>query len=90
MGVFLLPMLVKYESKMISFYWKGFWRFLVLIAFIAGGSTALSLGGVPVDPVANIVLTAIVYVYVGFVVLAWFHICGSTFFKGLRFLRSAK
>ncbi len=85
-GVLLLPTLVKYESKVVNFYWAGFWRFLALIAFVAGGSTALSLMDIPVDPVSNIILTGILYIYVAFVVLAWFHICGSTFTKGLRSL----
>lgn len=90
MGILLLPTLVKYDSKLVNFYWKGFWRFLALIAFIAGGATALSLKGIPVDPVSNIILTGVMYVYIAFVVLAWFHLCGATFAKGLRSLRGAE
>lgn len=82
-GLLLLPTRIKYEPKVINFYWSGFWKFLALIALIAGGSNALILIGVEVDPASNMVLTGIMYAYIAFVVIGWFHICGAAFLKGL-------
>ncbi len=62
--------------------------FLALIAFVAGGSTTLSLAGYQVDPLSIAVLTGILSAYVGFVVFAWFRLCGAALMLGLRGKRS--
>ena len=85
--VLLLPTRVKYDSSLINFYWSGFWKFLSLIAFIAGGASALSLANFNVDPVSGFLLTGIMYVYIAFVVIGWFHICGFALTKSFKWFR---
>lgn len=69
------------KSKILKFYWTGFWMFLALITGFAGGANTLMLLGVndvtAYRPIVNIVITA----YVLFVTIAWFHICGKAAFS---------
>jgi len=51
-AMFIVPTLYKMPSRLVNFYWTGFWMFLGLIAFTAGTSVALSMAGVQVDPLS--------------------------------------
>jgi len=69
------------KSRVVNFYWIGFWLFLATITGCAGAANTLMLmGGESVETYTPL-LTALVTAYVGFVILAWFHLSGKVIFK---------
>lgn len=66
------------KTKVIRFYWCGFWAFLAVIAGTAGGSSTLMILGMENEAFSNKVFSVLLGSYVAFVVIGWCHICGST------------
>jgi len=83
-GAFLLPLFFRKGGELLQFYWKGFWMFLALIAFVAGGSQVLVLLGMQVEPYDLAILTGILSAYIFFVVFAWFRLVGFAVLSGIR------
>jgi hypothetical protein len=69
------------KSGTVSFYWKGFWVFLALIAGFAGASSTLMLLNIDNTSVSNAILAALVSGHVIFVVVGWFHLSGKAVYK---------
>ena len=67
----------KQKSRIINFYWTGFWTFLAVIAGAAGGSSSLMILGLEDQAVSNKVFSALITAYVTFVVVGWFHLSGQ-------------
>ena len=80
----LLPTYIRFGNDLIRFYWKGFWMFLALVAFIAFGSQSLILAGYDVNAESIAILTGIITVFPIFVVFGWFRIVGFMLFKKTR------
>lgn len=82
--MFLLPIRFRIGTELVRFYWKGFWMFLSLIAFVAGGSEILSLSGISVEKEAIATLSGIMAAFILFVVFAWFRLAGAIFWAGIK------
>jgi hypothetical protein len=65
------------KSPVVNFYWCGFWSFLAVIAAIAGGNSTLMIVGHADPAIAERLFPALVTLYVGFVVVGWFHLSGK-------------
>jgi hypothetical protein len=71
-AIFMFPA-VKFaqRSKLVNFYWVGFWGFLSWIAALSGARGILDILGYDVDRFAGAVLTGITASFVIFVMFAW-------------------
>lgn len=65
------------KSKVVNFYWSGFWILLAVIAATAGGNSVLSILGESEPFIAARVFPMMVALYVCFVVVGWFHLSGK-------------
>lgn len=81
--LFLIPSRFKFGSSLMRFYWCGFWYFLALIGFVAGGAEVLKILGWQVDHQSVAILAGIMSAYILFVVFAWFRLVGAAVFKTL-------
>ncbi len=77
------------KSKVMRFYWCGFWAFLAVIAGTAGGSSTLMILGFEDPDFSNKVFSVLIGAYVTFVVAAWCHLSGSALMTVLKKARSA-
>ncbi len=59
------------KSKLVNFYWAGFWSFLAIISAVAGAQSTLLILGQDVSRFASAILGALVITFVLFVVFAW-------------------
>ncbi len=76
-GFIALPAIfMRWSSSTLNFYWRGFWAFLCLIFFVAGGGTAMMMLGIDILREVDIVLGSILAAYMAFVVFAWFRLSG--------------
>lgn len=77
-SLFLIPMTkFQHKSKLINFYWSGFWIFLAVIAGTAGGSSTLMILGTEDQALSNMVFSALITSYVAFVIIGWCHLSGK-------------
>ncbi len=77
-SLFAVPAVVySPKSKVMNFYWSGFWMFLALITGLAFGANTLSMLGAKSVIAYRPVVTFVVGAHVAFVMVAWFHICGK-------------
>ncbi len=88
--MFLLPTLFKFGTDLVRFYWKGFWAFLSLIAFVAGGAEILRLSGMPVEKASIAALSGIMAAFIFFVVFAWFRLAGVALLTGFKSMKTSK
>lgn len=72
------------KSKVLNFYWCGFWIFLAVITGTAGASSSLMLLGMENQAFSDSVLTGIILLFVLFVVVGWFHLCGKGVVMALK------
>ncbi|NNE57593.1 MAG: hypothetical protein HKN36_05755 [Hellea sp.] len=86
-ALILFPTRFKFGTDLVRFYWIGFWVFLAMISFVAGGSQVLSLAGFQIDDIAVAALTGILTSFVLFVVFAWVRLAGAAMFEGFRRIR---
>ena len=81
------------KSKVVNFYWSGFWIFLAVITGTAGASSSLMILGMENQAFSDTVLTGMLLSFVLFVVVGWFHLCGKGFLMVLKksqsFLKTA-
>lgn len=85
--IVLLPILAKFGSPLLRFYWAGFWIYIALIGLIAGGSTAIMISGTDIEQQSNAVLSGIVMSFVLFVFFAWFRLVGQTLKNGFKWFQ---
>ena len=65
------------KSKLVNFYWSGFWILLAVIAATAGGNSVLTILGESEPFIAARVFPMMIALYVCFVVVGWFHLSGK-------------
>ena len=65
------------KSKVVNFYWCGFWSFLALIAAVAGANSTLTILGESDPLIAQRIFPLLIGLYVSFVVVGWFHLSGK-------------
>lgn len=88
-SLFLIPMTrFPQKSKVVNFYWAGFWMFLAVIAGTAGGSSTLMILGAEDAAFSNKVFSALLTSYVAFVVIGWCHLCGKAAMTALKKARA--
>ncbi len=78
----------KHTSRVIKFYWTGFWAFLAVIAGVAGASSSLMILGLEDQAFSNKVFSGLIAAYVTFVVAAWFHLSGKAMLAVVKKARS--
>jgi len=76
-SVCLAPTAIRQKSSLVSFYWKGFWMFIALIAAIAGFGQAALMADLDVANVLSRLQVSAVASFVFFVVFAWFRLSGA-------------
>ncbi|MEM9601183.1 MAG: hypothetical protein AAF926_09180 [Pseudomonadota bacterium] len=79
-----LPATFERRSKLVNFYWVGFWLFLGLIAAISGATQTVLLAGMDADFLALRLQTAATLCFVIFVMFAWLRLSGAAFMAGAR------
>lgn len=83
-AAFLFPATFDRKSKLLNFYWVGFWIFLALIAGIAGSAqTAILAGFNPTFLIDNLQPASVVC-FVVFVMFGWVRLCGSALILGFK------
>lgn len=65
------------KSRLVNFYWSGFWILLAVIAAMAGGNSILTILGQSEPFIAQKVFPMMVALYVCFVIVGWFHLSGK-------------
>lgn len=76
-GLCCLPMLFSSRSKLLNFYWAGFWGFIAMIAATAGGEQGLLLAGIDLLHVTEPLKVSMTLCFVLFVVFGWFRLTGT-------------
>lgn len=79
-----LPATFERQSKLINFYWVGFWLFLGLIAAISGATQTVLLAGVDASFLSARLQTAASLCFVIFVMFAWVRLSGAALVTGVR------
>lgn len=73
--IFWYPMTkVNLRDKVVNFYWAGFWAFLAIITATSGAQATLMLAGVETKAFADMLLYALTFTFVLFVMFAWAHL----------------
>lgn len=79
-----VPTRFKFGSKLVRFYWCGFWYFLAAIALTSGSIEILRLAGFIIEPYDIAILGGLMTAYVVFVMFAWFRLVGAALLFGMK------
>lgn len=87
-ALFVLPA-IRYprKSKLINFYWSGFWVYLAIIASLSGAANTLFIMSYDAMTFADAVLAGVSASFVVFVIFAWFRLSGSFIIAAFKRLR---
>jgi len=87
-ALFVLPaMRYPRKSKLINFYWSGFWVYLAMIASLSGAANTLMILKLDTMTFSDAALFGVSTSFVVFVMFAWLRLSGGfivTAFKRLR------
>ena len=83
-GLCCLPLLFSSRSKLLNFYWAGFWGFIAMIAATAGGEQGLLLAGVDILHITGPLKVSMTLCFVLFVVFGWFRLTSAALVATVR------
>ena len=84
-ALFVLPA-IRYprKSKLINFYWAGFWVYLAIISSLSGAANTLFILRYDAMTFSDAALLGVSASFVVFVMFAWLRLSGSFVLAGLK------